>query len=176
MAATTQPLTEKLTFGWHDHFATDVHKVRDARLMLAQNATLRRMGRGSFTDLAKAIVVDPAMLVWLDGRLSTAKAPNENLAREFMSSSPSGTATATPSRTSARAPGRSHGWTVDGTAARFVPRRHDDGSKTVLGRTGDLDTRRLRRRGAVRAGVGRLPSRPGGGSGSSPPPRRARRS
>lgn len=141
MAATTQPLVEKLTFGWHDHFATDIHKVRDARLMLAQNATLRRLGRGSFTDLAKAMVVDPAMLVWLDGRLNTRAAPNENLAREFMELFALGHGngyTEQDVREGARA---LTGWTVadDGTA-RFVPRRHDDGSKTVLGRTGDLDT------------------------------------
>ncbi|GAA1905652.1 DUF1800 domain-containing protein [Lapillicoccus jejuensis] len=140
MATTGQPLTEKLTFGWHDHFATDVHKVRDARLMLAQNATLRRLGRGSFTDLARALAVDPAMLVWLDGRLSTAKAPNENLAREFMELFALGHGngyTEQDVREGARA---LTGWTVDGTSARFVARRHDDGSKTVLGRTGDLDT------------------------------------
>ena len=39
---------------------------------------------GSFTDLARALIVDPALLVWLDGNDNTAKAPNENLAREFM--------------------------------------------------------------------------------------------
>jgi uncharacterized protein (DUF1800 family) len=30
------------------------------------------------------MIIDPAMLVWLDGNDNTAKAPNENLSREFM--------------------------------------------------------------------------------------------
>ena len=107
MAATGQPLTEKLTFGWHDHFATDVHKVRDARLMLAQNELLRRSGRGTSRDLAKAMLVDPAMLVWLDGQQNTAKAAQrEPRPGSSWSCSRSGTATATPRPTSARAPAR----------------------------------------------------------------------
>jgi uncharacterized protein (DUF1800 family) len=37
MAATERPLVERLTFFWHDVFATSVQKVRDASLMLHQN-------------------------------------------------------------------------------------------------------------------------------------------
>jgi uncharacterized protein (DUF1800 family) len=84
MVGTDAPLTERLTWFWHGHFATSVQKVRDPRLMLAQNATLRRLGRGDFRDLARAMIIDPAMLIWLDGNDNTAKAANENLAREFM--------------------------------------------------------------------------------------------
>ncbi len=140
MATTGQPLVEKVTFGWHSHFATDIHKVRDARMMLAQNATLRRLGRGSFTDLARAMVVDPAMLVWLDGQKSTAKAPNENLSREFMELFTLGHGngyTEQDVREGARA---LTGWkvTADGTA-HLLRARRDTGSKTVLGHTGDLD-------------------------------------
>src|SRR5262249_6384741 len=41
-------------------------------------------GAGRFDDLVRAITVDPAMLWWLDGRLSTGSNPNENYARELM--------------------------------------------------------------------------------------------
>ncbi|MEO3938664.1 DUF1800 domain-containing protein [Dermatophilaceae bacterium Soc4.6] len=140
MAATGQPLVEKVTFGWHNHFATDIHKVRDARLVLAQNATLRRLGRASFTELARALVVDPAMLVWLDGQKSTATAPNENLSREFMELFTLGHGsgyTEQDVREGARA---LTGWKVTADAtATLVASRHDSRSKTVLGRTGDLD-------------------------------------
>ena len=84
MVAVENPVVEKLTFGWHNHFATSATKVRSAPMLLAQNSTLRAKGRGSFTDLAEAMVVDPALLFWLDGQQNTAKAPNENLSREFM--------------------------------------------------------------------------------------------
>jgi uncharacterized protein (DUF1800 family) len=137
------PVIEKLTFGWHNHFATSATKVRSAPALLAQNATLRAKGRGSFTDLAEAMVVDPALLFWLDGQQNTAKAPNENLSREFMelfTLGRSGGYTEQDVREGARA---LTGWTLDrGTgSAVLVPRRHDSGTKTVLGTTADLDAR-----------------------------------
>jgi len=83
MAVAERPLREKLTLLWHDHFATSLQKVKLAELMHLQRQTLYDLGPGSFVELAKAIVRDPAMLIWLDGRESTAAAPNENFAREF---------------------------------------------------------------------------------------------
>ena len=141
MATATNPMVEKLTFGWHNHFATSASKVWSASMLLGQNETLRTLGRGSFLDLAEAMVTDPAMLVWLDGQLNTAKAPNENLAREFMelfALGHGGGYTETDVKEGARA---LTGWTVsrvDG-AASFVARRHDSKLKTLLGTTADLD-------------------------------------
>ena len=48
-----------------------------------QQSTLRHHAVGRFADLAPAMLVDPAILVWLDGRRNTRRSPNENLAREF---------------------------------------------------------------------------------------------
>ncbi|HEY7048279.1 MAG TPA: DUF1800 domain-containing protein [Jatrophihabitantaceae bacterium] len=84
MVRAEQPFGEKLTFCWHNHFATAATKVRNADWMLAQNEKLRRLGRGDFRTLALTMLTDAAMLDWLDGRKNTAKAPNENLSREFM--------------------------------------------------------------------------------------------
>ena len=84
MVAAEQPAVERLTWFWHGHFATSAKKVKVAQLMLAQNETFRRHALGSFTPLAQAMIVDPALLLWLDGNDNTAKAPNENLSREFM--------------------------------------------------------------------------------------------
>ena len=39
------PLTERLTLFWHNHFATANSKVEDAALMYRQNDTLRRHAR-----------------------------------------------------------------------------------------------------------------------------------
>lgn len=75
---------EKLTLFWHGHFATSQTKVRFNHLMLGQNETFRRLGAGTFRALCAALARDPAMLVWLDGRQSRTKAPNENFAREIM--------------------------------------------------------------------------------------------
>ncbi len=140
MVAVENPLGEKLTFGWHNHFATAESKVRSPANMLVQNTALRRLGRGSFTRLAETMATDGAMLKWLDGNTNTVKAPNENLSREFMELFALGHGdgyTEQDVREGARA---LTGWTVgqDGVVA-FVAKKHDTGSKTVLGTTGNLD-------------------------------------
>jgi len=141
MVQVDQPVVEKLTFLWHNHFATAASKVREATLMLAQNQTLRAQARGNFRTLALAMLTDPAMLVWLDGQKNVAGAPNENLSREFIELFTLGHGngyTEQDVRDGARA---LTGWTItrDGTSARFVATRHDSGSKTVLGVNGNLD-------------------------------------
>ena len=84
MIAVQQPIHEKLTLLWHNHFATSAQKVRVAADMAAQNQKLRSLSLGDFRKLAYAMLTDAAMLRWLDAQTNTAKAPNENLAREFM--------------------------------------------------------------------------------------------
>jgi uncharacterized protein (DUF1800 family) len=140
MVAVERPFGEKLTFCWHNHFATSAKKVKDAGTMLGQNAKLRTQGRGDFHTLAYAMLTDPAMLRWLDGQKNTSKAPNENLAREFMELFTLGHGdayTETDVREGARA---LTGWRVtpDGTAA-VRARLRDNGQKRVLGVSGNLD-------------------------------------
>jgi uncharacterized protein (DUF1800 family) len=52
--------------------------------MYLQNETLRKYALGDFTIMAESMLQDCALQFWLDGQVSTLKAPNENLAREFM--------------------------------------------------------------------------------------------
>ena len=130
---------EKLTLFWHGHFATRQTKVRFNHLMLGQNETLRRLGTGPFRELCAAMVRDPAMLVWLDGRQSQAKSPNENFAREIMElfTLGEGHYTEEDIREAARC---FTGWTVrmENGEAFFVERRHDDGRKKLFGKPGDF--------------------------------------
>ena len=144
MVRVRQPLVERLTFSWHGHWATSIQKVRSPAMMLAQNETLRAHGRGDFRELARAMVRDPALLVWLDGQRNKKGKPNENLARELMELFTVGVGhySETDVREAARA---LTGWRVDRARATAapVPKQHDDGSKTVLGVTADLDDRGL---------------------------------
>ena len=78
------PLGERLTLLWHNHFATALHGVYRRRLMTAQNELLRAHARGSFVDLLRAVESDPAMLIWLDGGQNQKDHPNENFARELL--------------------------------------------------------------------------------------------
>src|SRR5438270_9987635 len=61
------PLGERLTLFWHNHFATGLHGVYDLGLMLDQNELFRKHARGKFGDLLRGVESDRATLVWLDG-------------------------------------------------------------------------------------------------------------
>jgi uncharacterized protein (DUF1800 family) len=52
--------------------------------MKKQNSTLRSHALGNFEDMAKSMVVDGALNIWLNNNENYVQAPNENLAREFM--------------------------------------------------------------------------------------------
>lgn len=139
MLAVELPLHEKLTLLWHNHFATSAQKVRIAAYMAAQNQKLRTLKLGDFRTLAYTMLTDAAMLRWLDGQLNTAKAPNENLAREFMELFTLGHNngyTEDDVRAGARA---LTGWTIGDGQPVLVARRRDPGLKTLFGVTRDFD-------------------------------------
>lgn len=139
LLSSTAPLNERIVFGWHGHWATSISKVRFASAMLDQHRTFRRTGLGSFTAMAKAMVTDPALMVYLDAQQNTKAAPNENLARELMELFTLGVGggyTETDVKEAARA---LTGWRLTGNGSAFDPKRHDDGTKTLLGVTGNLD-------------------------------------
>ncbi len=79
---TRRQFEEKLTLFWHNHFATAISKVPDL-LMFGQNPTLRQNALDRFDDLLLKVAQDAAMLVWLDGITSVRGKPNENFAREL---------------------------------------------------------------------------------------------
>ena len=138
MLVTQRPLEEKMTLFWHGHFATGDEKVRDYRKMLKQNMMLRAKATGNFRDLLISVAQDPAMLAYLDAAVNVKGAPNENFAREIMElfSMGVGNYTETDIREAARA---FTGWNYKGLQFVADPSRHDDGPKTVLGKTGHFD-------------------------------------
>lgn len=157
MVVAEEPWREKLTFSWHDHFATSLTKVRHPELFLLQHATLHGLGTGRFDDLVHAVSRDGAMLVWLDGHDNRVGAPNENYARELLelftlghvppSTDGHGTTAGHggdgPAYTEddvAAAARALTGWRVDPSTGQgvFRPARHDAGTKTFLGATGRL--------------------------------------
>ena len=140
MTAVQQPIHEKLTLLWHNHFATSAEKVRVAAHMAAQNQKLRSLSLGDFHKLAYAMLTDAAMLRWLDAQTNTAKAANENLAREFMELFTLGHGdgyTEDDVREGARA---LTGWVIrPGGEPTMVPKRHDHTAKTIFGVTRNFD-------------------------------------
>ncbi len=140
MVAVQQPIHEKLTLLWHNHFATSAAKVPFAAYMAAQNGKLRTQSLGDFRTLAYAMLTDAATMIWLDAQTSTVKAPNENLAREFMELFALGHGngyTEDDVREGARA---LTGWGIRPSGqTTMMPRRHDHAAKTIFGVTRNFD-------------------------------------
>ncbi|MBB5353290.1 uncharacterized protein (DUF1800 family) [Haloferula luteola] len=137
---TQAPLREKMVVFWHDHFATSAQKVRLPRLMMEQNQRFRRQAFGNFRALTHEMVKDPAMMIYLDTPSSRKGMPNENFAREVMELFTLGVGHYTEQdiREAARA---LTGYQLERLTGevRHVPRRWDEGTKTVCGETGAFD-------------------------------------
>src|SRR5258706_15164671 len=141
MAKGPRPLQEKLVLFWHGHFATSSEKVKDGYLMWRQNELFRRLANGNWLEMLVEVGKDPAMLLWLDQAQSRKEHPNENFAREVMELFALGEGHYTEKDISEAARALT-GWSYDRFDQRFVTRPvwHDNGEKTFLGRTGNLQT------------------------------------
>lgn len=84
MVAAHYPLSERMTWFWHGHWATSISALTYPLPMKRQNSTLRTHALGNFRDMAREMVVDGALNVWLNNNENYIQSPNENLAREFM--------------------------------------------------------------------------------------------
>ncbi|MDP9111133.1 MAG: DUF1800 domain-containing protein [Candidatus Eremiobacteraeota bacterium] len=141
MLLTPAPLQEKMALYLHGHFTTAaIQKGVFPQYVWRQNELFRNSALGNLRDLTLAVSRDPAMLLYLDNARSTRGNPNENYARELMElfTLGHGNYSEEDIRQSARA---FTGWTIDRRTGEFIvnPRVHDDGSKTFLGRSGNLD-------------------------------------
>ena len=84
LVVTEAPLAARMTLFWQNHFTSEQRKVRYTELMYRQQRTLMRHATGRLDEMLLAVLRDPAMLLYLDNRVSRRKSPNENLARELL--------------------------------------------------------------------------------------------
>ncbi|RYD19866.1 MAG: DUF1800 domain-containing protein, partial [Verrucomicrobiaceae bacterium] len=144
MVKTEAPLREKMTLFWHDHFATSVQKVKQPVLMLVQNELFRSHAFGSFRDLTQGILMDPAMMLYLDTQSSKKGKPNENFAREVMElfTLGEGNYTEQDIREAARA---FTGYQLNRSTGKVFhnKRQWDSTDKTVFGSTGAYDGKQV---------------------------------
>ncbi|HKU66159.1 MAG TPA: DUF1800 domain-containing protein [Candidatus Baltobacteraceae bacterium] len=143
MLGTPAPLQEKMTLYFHGHFTTaTIQKGVTPKMTFAQNQLFRENALGNLRDLTWKVSIDPAMLLYLDNAKNDAQHPNENYARELMELFTLGVDRYTENdvRESARA---WTGWIVPRRTqqAQFVASRHDAGTKTFLGKTGNFSGR-----------------------------------
>ncbi|MCB0881255.1 MAG: DUF1800 domain-containing protein [Thermoleophilia bacterium] len=135
---TRQPLAERMTLNWHDHWATSNQKVGDTKLMMQYYWALRTHSLGRFRTLAHAMLDNHAMQVWLDLTGSEKSAPNENFARELLELFTLGVNNGYTEKDIREAARAFTGFTRDWPSKKFGfdTARHDDGMKTVLGKRG----------------------------------------
>lgn len=140
MASTPRPLEEWMRLFWHGHFVSTLRAVKVPQLFATQLRLLASHGLGDFRSLLRAVTVDPAMLIYLDGVKNKVGAVNENYGREVLELFALGIGNYSEDDVRAGAEALS-GWTIDRQtgAARFVPRQHDDRPHTYLGRSGVHD-------------------------------------
>jgi uncharacterized protein (DUF1800 family) len=148
MAFSPRPLQEKMTYFWNLHWTSGIAKVQGVTLLYNQNQTERQNAVGKFDDLVVKISQDPAMLVWLDNWLSQASHPNENYARELMELFTLGVSSGYTQQDVTQMARALTGWSLtpgsytkadNYNGATFQDRSvlHDNGSKTILGQTGN---------------------------------------
>jgi uncharacterized protein (DUF1800 family) len=136
-------LYEVMVAFWSDHFNIDSSKA-DCRWLKAldDREVIRRHAMGRFSELLAASATSPAMLFYLDGRDNTNQGkPNENYARELMELHTLGVHGGYTQTDVLEAARCLTGWTVIGRDSKrlgigkveFIPARHDDGPKRVLG-------------------------------------------
>jgi uncharacterized protein (DUF1800 family) len=139
-------LYEKMVHFWTDHFNIDSSKG-DCRWLKAADDrdVIRYHALGSFPELLRASALSPAMLWYLDGRVNRkqngADKPNENYARELLELHTLGIHGGYTQRDVMEVARCLTGWTVRTVSqfhkgrVEFHPEQHDDGPKTILGRT-----------------------------------------
>ena len=77
-------IREKMTFFWHNHFATETTVVKNTNFLFNHYTLIRKNALGNFKTFLEQITLDPAMLIYLDGRTNKVGAANENYGRELL--------------------------------------------------------------------------------------------
>lgn len=76
-------IEEKMILFWSTHFTIEFDTVDTGTLCFDYLKTLRQNALGNFKAFTKAITLNPAMLVYLNGYQNSKTAPDENYAREL---------------------------------------------------------------------------------------------
>jgi uncharacterized protein (DUF1800 family) len=140
MRTSPTPIVEKMTLFWHGHFPSSLDGVGDMGVLAAQHMTVRQHAMGDFHALAQAVSIDPGMLKYLDNWLNFAGKVQENFARELMELFTLGVGTYTQDDVVSMARAwTGYGFNTSLTGYAFSPSYHDNGNKTLFGKTRNWD-------------------------------------
>ena len=126
-------IREKMALFWHNHFATETGIVANGIYLYNHHTYFRANCLGNFKAMTRAVTIDPAMLVFLNGQYNTVSAPDENYGRELQElfccgKGPDSMYTESDVKAAARV---LTGWRINGTTfnSYFDITKHDKGSK-----------------------------------------------
>ena len=144
--ASDVPLQERLVHFWSNHFTVSTQRAGVGPLGLPyETEAIRPHILGRFRDMARAAILHPAMLIYLDNARSigpdskagqrTEKGLNENLGREALELHLLGVDGGYGQADVQAMAMILTGWAVDGDggASHFNPNRHQPGDKVLLG-------------------------------------------
>ncbi len=143
------PLRERLAFFWRNHFVVGSNNDIFAPLWYRYMNVIRTHTFGNFKDFCKAIGIDHAMLIYLDGQHNSRynDKPQENYAREFLELFTMGIKNKNGDLNYSQADITNLAKAFSGYSVRLRPEfevvfsqdRFYDEDKTILGRTGNFN-------------------------------------
>jgi uncharacterized protein (DUF1800 family) len=134
MILTPDPLLEKMTLFWHDFFAVSAAGLGKGAMIREHVAKLRTHAMGRFPVLLAAVATDTATLLSLGAKANRKARPDTTFARQLLTRYTVGPEACSQEdiRQTARA---MTGWFVLRNQRRYFAQEHDQGDKTVLGKT-----------------------------------------
>ncbi|WP_209402563.1 DUF1800 family protein [Pseudozobellia sp. WGM2] len=134
-------LKERLSFFWSNHFVTELKVYECNSFLYHYIDCLQRNSLGNFKTFVSEIGLTSAMLYYLDGVYNNGHNPNENYARELYELFTLGEGNAYTEDDIIETAKALTGYVERGElgceAVQYNAERHDPGSKTILGQTGN---------------------------------------
>jgi uncharacterized protein (DUF1800 family) len=134
-------LRDRLSFFWSNHFVTEVEVYNCNSFLYYYINCLQRNALGNFKTFVSEIGLTSAMLFYLDGVFNNGNNPNENYARELYELFTLGEGQGYTEQDVIETARALTGYVERGeegcTQVTYRADRHDEGSKTILGQTGN---------------------------------------
>lgn len=132
-------LRGRLAFFWMNHFVTRFGIYYHSPYAFQYYQMMQVHALGNLKEFTRAVGINPAMLIYLNGFENTKDSPNENYARELYELFTLGEGngyTQNDITETARALTGYNKWDEENGAIYFDPRDFDGGTKTIFGQTG----------------------------------------
>ena len=134
-------LLDRMSFFWSNHVVTQLSIYNCNAYLYEYINCLQRNALGNFRTLISEIGLTNAMLYYLDGAYNNGNNPNENYARElyelFALGEGNGYTEEDIIETSRALSGYTNRGEIGCSPVGYNPERHDAGTKTILGQTGN---------------------------------------